>query len=52
MTERLLTEQVSDNAVDDIVDVVATSLEVGVIHFVEDRDQRIPLYLNRPLGIA
>ena len=45
-------EQDAQDAIDDVIDIVAAGAQVRVVHLLEHIDDRIALQLESPLGVA
>lgn len=46
----MLQQQDVQDPADDVIEVVATGAQVGVVHLVENLDQGVPMLLQRPFG--
>ena len=43
VAQLLVTEQIANNPVDDIIDIITASAQVGIVHFIEHRHQCVAL---------
>ena len=45
-------QEISKQPIDDMVDVVTSCAQIGIVHFIEHGDQAIALQFQRPFRVA